>query len=135
MSRWQAPLCALILVVCPATARAQMGRGLGGGGRMGRSGEQKPDKPKQVEQGQAPKAPKKKKAAPAAAAPREGARPIERQVNRPMTIGLPIVTSRKCLSSRGRCQGNAPSWPIARLLPIAATSVILLPFSMVRGPV
>ena len=56
--------------------------------------------------------------------------PIDCQVRRPMTIGLPMVISLKCLSSRGRCQGKTPSSPMARLRPMAATRVMSLPCSI-----
>ena len=40
-------------------------------------------------------------------------RPIESQVLRPITMGLPIVSALKRFRSFGRCQGNPPSRPIA----------------------
>ncbi len=61
MSRWLAPVCALIVLLCPELARAQMGGRMGGGGgRMGRGGDSKPDKPRVVEQGKPEKKPKTK---------------------------------------------------------------------------
>ena len=39
--------------------------------------------------------------------------PIESQVLRPMTMGLPSVSALKRLRSSGRCHGNRPSRPIA----------------------
>ena len=59
MSRWLAPACALIVLLCPELARAQMGGRMGGGGgRLGRGGESKPDKPRVVEQGKTEKKPR-----------------------------------------------------------------------------
>ncbi len=61
MKRWLAPACALILLVCPEPALAQMGGRMGGGGgRMGRGEKSKPDKPKVAQQGKGERRPKKK---------------------------------------------------------------------------
>src|ERR1700683_4381192 len=48
--------------------------------------------------------------------------PIDSKVRRPISTGLPNVTTLKYFRSSGRCQGRAPSRPITPLSAMATTS-------------